>query len=194
MKRPNGTPPDDAQYNFTDPESRIMKTSTGGYEQCFNTQIAVDEKAQIIVAADVTQSAADVNQLVPMVERAGRNAGRLPKHLLADAGYRSESNFARLEEMEIKALVSLGHREETREKAKSAGPATRRMHRRLKGNRGRSRFKKRKHIVEPVFGWVKQVLGFRNFSMRGLANSTGEWHLVALATNLRRMNTMLAWE
>lgn len=194
MKRPNGTPPDDAQHNFTDPESRIMKTSTGGYEQCFNSQIAVDAKAQIIVSADVTQSAADVNQLLPMVDATERNTGRLPKNLLADAGYKSEANFKQLEERGIKAYVSLGRREETRDKAKEAGPATKRMHRRLNGSRGRSRFKKRKHIVEPAFAWAKHVLGFRSFSMRGLKNCTGEWLLVSLATNLRRMNTMIAWE
>lgn len=194
MKRPNGTPPDDAQYNFTDPESRIMKTSTGGFEQCFNTQIAVDAKAQIIVSAGVTQNAADVNELLPMIERAERNTGRLPQNVLADAGYKSESNFEGLEASGIKGHVSLGRREETREKAKTAGPATRRMHKRLSGSRGRSRFKKRKHIVEPAFGWVKQVLGFRTFSMRGQTNSSGEWLLVTMAMNLRRMNAMMAWE
>lgn len=170
-----------------------MKTPTGGYEQCFNAQIAVDSRSQIIVAADVTESAADVNQLLPMVDAAERCTGRLPKYLLADAGYKSEANFKQLEERGIKGHVSLGRREETREKAKEAGPATKRMHRRMNGRGGRSRFKKRKHIVEPAFAWAKHVIGFRSFSMRGLANSTGEWLLVGLATNLRRMNTMVAW-
>ena len=193
LKRPNGTPPDSAQYNFTDPESRIMKTATGGYEQCFNTQVAVDAKEQIIVAAGVTQCAADVNELLPTLESAARNTGRSPKRLLADAGYKSEANFAELEARNIDAYVSLGRREETRERAKNAGPATKRMHRKLHGVRGRNRFKKRKHIVEPVFAWVKQILGFRSFSMRGLEQSRAEWNLVCAAANLRRMNTKMVW-
>lgn len=193
MKRPNGTPPDDAQYNFTDPESRIMKTGTGGFEQCFNTQVAVDAKKQIIVATGVTQNAADVGELVPTLEKAESNTGRSPKRVLADAGYKAEANFTELERRDVDAYVSLGRREETREKAKAAGPATNRMHRKLNTVRGRSRFKKRKHVVEPAFGWVKQVLGFRSFSMRGLERARAEWDLVCAAMNLRRMNSMMSW-
>jgi len=193
LKRPNGTPPDAAQSNFTDPESRIMKTATGGYEQCFNAQVAVDAKEQIIVAAGVTPSAADVHELLPMQEQAGTNTGRKPQRVLADAGYKSEANLAALEKRRIDAYVSLGRREETREKAMTAGPATARMGRKLTTKRGRERFKRRKAVVEPVIGWVKQVLGFRTFSLRGLAGVTAEWNLVCLATNLRRMNDRMAW-
>ena len=193
MKRPNGTPPDNAQYNFTDPESRIMKTSTGGYEQCFNGQVAVDSKEQIIVGTGVTQCAADVAELIPTLESAEDVTDCKPERVLADAGYKSESNFAELEERGIDAYVSLGRREETRDKAQRAGPATKRMNRRLNTKQGRRRFKARKHIVEPVFGWIKNVLGFRSFSMRGVARASGEWDLVCLATNLRRMNSKMAW-
>ena len=192
-KRPNGTPPDNKQSNFTDPESRIMKTATGGYEQCFNAQIAVDAAEQIIVATRVTQSAADVHELLPMQEQAEANTGRRPKRLLADAGYKSEANLEALEERDIDGYVSLGRREETREKAMTAGPATARMGRKLKTKRGRSLFKLRKAIVEPAVGWVKHVIGFRAFSLRGHAKVTAEWDLVCLATNLRRMNGLMAW-
>lgn len=193
MKRPNGTPPDSAQYNFTDPESRIMKTSSGGFEQCYNAQIAVDAKKQIIVAACVGQNAADVGALLPMLEQAENVTGLHAQTVLADAGYKSEANFTELEEQGKNAYVSLGRREETREAAKTAGPATRRMHRKLNTKQGRKRFKARKHVVEPAFAWAKHVLGFRNFSMRGLALGRAEWSLVCLAVNLRRMNGMMVW-
>ena len=193
MKRPNGTPPDKTQRNFTDPESRIMKTSTGGFEQCYNAQVAVDAKEQIIVGTGVTPSAADVNELLPTLDRAEEVMGERPKRVLADAGYKSEANFEGLEERGIEAYVSLGRREETREMSKANGPSTARMQRRLKTKRGRARFKTRKHIVEPAFAWAKQVLGFRSFSMRGLERARGEWDLVCLAVNLRRMNQKMAW-
>ena len=193
MKRPNGTPPDDAQHNFTDPESRIMKTSTGGYEQCLNAQIGVDASEQIIVSSGVSQSAADVGQLLPTLDRAEETTGRKPKHLLADGGYKSEANFLELEERGVKAYISLGRKEETREKAQAAGPATKRMHRKLNSKQGRKRYKARKQVVEPAFGWIKHVLGFRGFSMRGLELARAEWDLVCLCTNLRRMNRKMAW-
>ena len=141
MKRPNGTPPDDAQYNFTDPESQIMKTSTGGYDQCFNGQAAVDSEAQIVVATSITQSAADVGELLPVLESAEKVTGKKTKQLLADAGYKSEANFAALEDRGVDAYISLGRRAETREKASTAGRATRRMHKRLSTEQGRTRFK-----------------------------------------------------
>lgn len=96
-KRPNGTPPDKAQMNFTDPESRVMKTAGGNFEQCYNAQVAVDAAQQIIVAAAVTTNAADVGQLVPLTAQAEANVGARAVTLLADAGYKSEANFAALE-------------------------------------------------------------------------------------------------
>ena len=192
-ERPNGTPPDDKQSNFTDPESQIMKTPGGGFEQCFNAQIAVDAEAQIIVAADVTPSAADVRQLLPMQDLAEQNTGQRPRRVLADAGYKSEANLLALEQRNIDGYVSLGRRKETTEKAVKAGPATARMGRKLLTKRGRARFKTRKAIVEPAIGWVKHILGFRSFSLRGHAQVSAEWDLVCLATNLRRMNALMTW-
>lgn len=193
MKRANGTPPDNAQHNFTDPDSRIMKTSSGGFEQSYNAQIGVDSKNRIIVAAGVTQSAADVNELLPTLERAEMTTGQTPRRVLADAGYKSERNLRELEQREVDGYVSLGRREETREAASEAGPATKRMGDKLCTKQSRKRFKARKHIVEPAFGWVKQVLGFRSFSMRGIERARSEWNLVCLCTNLRRMNAMMRW-
>ena len=191
LKRPIGVPPAAKQMNFTDPESRLMKTASGGFEQCYNAQLAIDAERQIIVAADVTESAADNGQLVPLEEQAEVNTGVRTATLLADAGYRAEANFAALEQREVDAYVSLGKGEEQRATAEgSGGPCTQRMGRKLQTDEGRRRFKRRKAIVEPVYGWIKQVLGFRAVSMRGLAKAKGEWSLVCLVLNLRRMATL----
>jgi len=191
LKRPIGVPPASKQMNFTDPESRLMKTASGGFEQCYNAQLAIDAERQIIVAADVTESAADNGQLVPLEEQAEVNTGVRTATLLADAGYRAEANFAALEQREVDAYVSLGKGEEQRATAEgSGGPCTQRMGRKLQTDEGRRRFKRRKAIVEPVYGWIKQVLGFRAVSMRGLAKAKGEWSLVCLVLNVRRMATL----
>lgn len=191
LKRPIGIPPGAKQMNFTDPESRLMKTASGGFEQCYNAQLAIDAERQIIVAADVTESAADNGQLIPLEAQAETNAGARAAAVLADSGYKSEANFAALEQRGVDAYVSLGKGEEVRVTAEaSGGPCTQRMGRKLGTDAGRQRFKRRKAIVEPVYGWIKQVLGFRAVSMRGLAKAKGEWSLVCLVVNLRRMATL----
>ncbi|MEO6027247.1 MAG: IS1182 family transposase [Candidatus Binatia bacterium] len=193
MKRPNGTPPANAQMNFTDPESRVMKTGRGHFEQCYNAQVAVDAAQQIIVAAAVTTNAADVGQLIPVVDQAEANTGQRPATVLADAGYKSEANFAAVEARDIEAYVSLGKGEEQRPGAEApSGPCTQRMGAKLRTDEGRRRFKRRKAIVEPPLGWIKHVLGFRTFSMRGHRKTAGEWSLVCLVMNLRRMRRALA--
>jgi hypothetical protein len=191
--RENGTPPDKTQRNFTDPESKTMKTLTGGFEQCFNAQVAVDSKDQITVSTGVTQSGADVNALIPTLDRATECTGQSPTRVLADAGYKSEANLGDIESRDIEGCVSIGNREETREKAASAGPYTRRKHEKLKTPEGRAPYRTRKHVVEPAFAWAKQVLGLRSFSMLGLEKVHAEWDLVCLATNLRRMNAKVEW-
>jgi transposase len=182
-----GVPADDAQDNFTDPESRIMKTSAG-FDQCYNGQLAVDEASQIIVATGLTNCAADNAELLPLIEQAHDTLGDQPPEVLADAGYRDDATFAALETREITAYISLG-----REGTPSATPnpaleATRRMAERLASERGRTRYRRRKAIVEPVIGWIKAVLGFRRFSLRGVANARGEWNVVCLAMNLKRLH------
>lgn len=186
-RRARGVPEERAQVNFTDPDSRIMKTGSKAFEQCYNGQVAVDAHAQIIVAADVTNCAADNGQLVPLVEAAVRNVQTEPKTVLADSGYKSEANFQALEEMKIEPIVALGRGETMPEAVADEKPATQRMRRRLATKRGRAKYKRRKAIVEPVFGWIKQVLGFRSFLLRGREKVRAEWALVCLAVNLRRM-------
>jgi transposase len=182
-----GVPRDDAQDNFTDPESRIMKTSAG-FDQCFNGQIAVDETTQLIVATGLTNCNADNGELLPLLDRARATLGGEPPEVLADAGYRAEATFQTLEARAITAYISLGH--ETRP-AKAPNPAhlaTHRMAARLKSEGGRARYRRRKAIVEPVIGWIKEVLGFRRFHVRGEAKARGEWNLICLAVNLKRLH------
>jgi len=186
FKRDFGVPEDKAQENFTDPESRIMKSS-GGFEQSYNTQTAVDEKAQIIVATDVTNNASDNGQLLGMVDEVKENLGRHPEQVVADAGYKSEDNFKGLETRKIDGYIALG-REGKKPVQADKLPASDRMSKKLATDQGRAIYRRRKAIVEPVFGWVKHVLGFRRFSLRGLDKAQNEWALVCLALNLKRMN------
>jgi transposase len=187
FKHPFGVPDDKAQDNFTDPQSRIMKMG-GSFEQCYNAQAAVDGESQLIIANGLTNNAADNGELLPMVEAVKDNLGELPKRALADSGYRSEQAFVGLEEKGVEGLVALGR--EGKDQAAidpQRYPATARMVERLAGAEGQAHYRRRKAIVEPVFGWVKHVMGFRQFSLRGLTKVKGEWSLVCLAINLRRM-------
>lgn len=190
-KRPLGEPPEKAQENFTDPESRIMQTGGEGYQQCYNAQAAVDESHQLIVASDVSNNASDAGQLIPLVDQTRRNVGRKPSRVLADTGYASEATFEALEERKITGYVALGREgKETRAIDTDANPATARMARRLSRAPGKAHYRRRKAIPEPVFGWIKHVLGFRRFSMRGLEAAKAEWNLVCLAVNLKRMHAV----
>lgn len=188
FKKEFGQPRDKAQDNFTDPESRIMKMGNG-FEQSYNAQASVDEEHQIIVAVGVTNCAADNAQLIPMVEATRITTEELPQQVLADAGYRSGANFEQLEAMNIDGVIACG-REGKAEAAPSAtsNEATQRMKEKLKSAEGAAAYRRRKVIVEPVFGWIKHVLGFRQFNVRGLKKTNAEWHLVCLAMNLRRMS------
>jgi transposase len=194
VKRAYGVPEPSAQNNFTDPDSRIMVPSGSGFEQCYNAQAAVDEGSQLIVAADLTNSASDCHSLVPMVLQVQCNTGLEPKMILADTGYASESAFSSLEQMQMPACVALG-REDKRQRAVMANdkPATVRMAQRLSTPEGRAHYRRRKIIPEPVFGWIKQVLGFRSFSLRGLSAVSAEWRLMCTAMNLRRLHR-LTWK
>lgn len=193
FKREAGVPAEQSQDNFTDPESRIMKTSEG-FQQCYNAQAAVDEGSQLIVAIDLNACAADVGQLLPMVEQAERNLGRRHAVVLADAGYASEGNFEALEARGQTACVALGREgKSTRAIDAEKHPATQRMAEHLATAQGRQDYKRRKVIPEPVFGWIKHVLGFRRLSRRGEIAARDEWSLVCLAMNLRRMHRM-GWQ
>jgi transposase len=192
-KRPFGEPEEKKQDNFTDPQSRIMKTSSG-FDQCYNGQLAVDAENRVIVAAEVTQSAADAEQLLPMVEKCCETTQGIPLEVLADAGYRSEDNLRELESKQIDGYVSLGREGKSQTVVPgSENPATSRMQEKLATEKGRKRYGRRKGIVEPVNGWIKSVLGFRQFSLRGLAKVAGEWALVCLALNLRQLSPQMEW-
>jgi transposase len=182
-----GVPPDDAQDNFTDPESRIMKTSSG-FDQCYNGQLAVDEASQMIVATGLTNCGADNAELLPLIDQAHATLGEHPRDVLADAGYRGEATFQTLEAWNITAYISLGHETRPGKPPNPAHLATQRMADRLTSEVGRARYRRRKAIVEPVIGWIKEVLGFRRFHVRGVAKARGEWTLVCLAVNLNRFH------
>ena len=190
-KRPFGHPEAKAQDNFTDPQSRIMKAGNG-FDQCYNAQAAVDESG-LIVATEVIDAGNDTHHLVPMVQATQKNTGALPQMALADSNYASEANFMALEAIQVQACVALG-REGSKERRidPDTHRATQRMAERLATPEGQAHYRRRKVIAEPVFGWIKQAMGFRRFSVRWLAQVNGEWNLVCLALNLRRMHR-LGW-
>jgi len=195
-KCPGDKPDCKAQRNFTDPESRIMKDGASkSFEQAYNCQVAVDEESQIIVATNVTQQANDKQQLEPLVEEIKKNTDeQTPKKLSADNGYFSEPNVAYLEGEGIDGYIATG-RQKHGDVPQSAGcgripnDATRleRMARKLRTKKGRETYSKRKQIVEPVFGQIKEVRGFRRFFLRGLENVSAEWDLICLTHNLLKL-------
>lgn len=192
-KHPKGMPKPKDQENFTDPDSRIMCTASKSFEQCYNAQIAVDDHEQIIVTAWVSQTASDAHHLVPTVERVEETLGPRPRRVLADAGYRCEEEFCRLQTLGIDAYVSVGREDKKAAKIGDGLPATKAMLRKLRSVRGRATYKKRKHVVEPPFGWIKAVQGFRQFLLRGIDKVSAEWNLVCSAMNLKRMATRMEW-
>jgi len=195
-KEPSDAPDPKAQRNFTDPESRIMKDSVSkSFEQAYNCQAAVDEKSQIIVATNVTQQTNDKQQVEPMVETIKENTGgETPKKLSADTGYFSESNIEYLEAEEIDGYLATGkckHGDPPEPSPRGRIPKDltqkERMARKLRTKKGRETYSKRKEIVEPVFGQIKEVRGFRRFSLRGLVNVMSEWDLICLTHNLLKL-------
>ncbi len=186
------------QINFTDPESRIMRASNKGWDQCGNAQ-AVANEHQIILAADVTDQANDVRQVVPMVDQARENldaagVGQAIGAAVMDSGYYSEANTAALEDRGIDPYVAterLKHNEKMAAVPRGRIPegltAKQRMARKLRTKKGRAMYAKRKGMIEPIFGRLKQVLGFRQFSLSGLAAMRGEWRLMATVHNLLKL-------
>src|SRR6516162_4570583 len=189
-----------AQKSFTDPQSRIMK-SKDGFVQAYNAQIAVDAEAQIIVAQDVTQSAVDCGQLVPLTDAVETNLGRKPAQLSADAGYCSETNLEALETRNIDAYVAAGRARDAvagavNDEAAAApsspqpdGKPTRveAMRAKIKAGGHASPYRLRKQLPEPVFGQIKQARGFRQFLLRGLEKVRAEWAIVCTAHNLLKL-------
>ena len=192
-KREFGVPEDKAQENFTDPDSRIMKRAGGGFDPSYNAQTAVDEAAHIIVAAELTNCGSDASELPVLLQAVRANLAQAPQQVLADTGYRSEKVFDELTDCGTELVVSLGR--EGKQQLRfdpERSPHTALMAEKLQSDQGKAAYRKRKWIAEPPNGWVKNVLGFRQFSMRGLHRVTAEWKLVCLALNLRRMSTLQA--
>jgi transposase len=185
---PLKTEPDaKTQRNFTDKESRILK-SKDGYIQGYNAQAAVDAEAQIIVAHGLTQSTSDHDQLVPLIDGIKDNLGRKPKEASADAGYLSEANLAALAERQIGAYIATSRAKHPAQgKRNITGPLTKAMRDKLKRAGWRSRYRLRKQIVEPVFGQIKQARGFRQFLLRGIEKVRAEWALICTAHNLTKL-------
>jgi hypothetical protein len=191
FKRDFGVPKDDAQSNFTDPESRIMKTAQG-FQQCYNGQLAVDDDFQLIIENSLSANANDHGQLLSVLDGIEQTLDAKPERLLADTGYRDEADLKALEVREIDAYISLGKEGNTIGNIDPGRyPATARMAQKLAEPEGKERYAQRKHLSEAPNGWIKNVLGFRQFSLRGLAKARGEWDLVCLATNLRRMRPLI---
>jgi len=191
-KREFGVPEEKAQDNFTDPDSRIMKRAGGGFDASYNAQTAVDETAHIIVAAELTNCGSDAGQLPGMLSAVRDNLGRAPRQVLADTGYRSEAVFEELAGCGTELIVSLGREGKQQLRCDSErSPHTAQMADKLHSDQGKLAYRKRKWIAEPPNGWIKNVLGFRQFSLRGLHRVSAEWKLVCTALNLRRMATLI---
>jgi transposase len=186
-------PTEKAQYNFTDPESRIMK-GADGFVQAFNVQAAVEATTQLIVGQTVTQEANDKQQVVPMVAIIEQQAGQKPEQLLADSGYCSEDNLEHLHDKDIDAYVATERQKHGEEPGVcKPGPlpegANRvdRMRRKLHTKAGTRIYAARKAIVEPVFGQIKHARGFRQFLLRGIEKVKAEWALVCATHNILKM-------
>jgi hypothetical protein len=181
-----------AQYNFTDPESRIMK-GPDGFVQAYNVQVAVDE-LQLIVGQSVTQDTNDKQQLMPMITTIAQQAGDTPTQVLADAGYCSDANVTAITETTIDAYISTRKQKH----GERPGPCPRgrlsktatvvdRMSRKLHTKAGAAVYAARKGIVEPVFGQIKQARGFRQFLLRGFDKVQAEWSIVCTTHNILKL-------
>jgi len=184
-----GEPTDKAQRNFTDPDSRIM-VRNGVFLQAYNAQAAVSE-SQVIVAHAVTNQPPDQQHLVPMLERVREHCGRLPELFSADTGYWSERNAAWCEANGLDAYIAVGRKDQEGQLGRlpmtQAQEARWQMHQKVTSAKGRPIYARRKVIVEPVFGQIKQALGFQRFSLRGLAKVAAEWGIVCLCHNLLKL-------
>jgi len=210
-KKPGGKPPQPPvegarptdQINLTDEASRIMPVAGGGFEQCYNAQAVVAAGSLLVVAAQVVQAPNDKQQIEPMLQRIEalpEDLGR-PETLLADNGYFSEANVALCAAAQIDPMIALGrqsHYPSLSERFAEAPPAPEKptpleaMSHRLQTPAGKKLYALRKQTPEPVFGIIKSVMGFRQFLLRGLDNVQGEWTLVTMAWNMKRMFAMAA--
>lgn len=192
---PNGLPKPDAQRNFTDPDSRIMMNKKGAYEQCYNGQVVADEAGHVIVAHGLSNQAPDCEYLAPLLDRALAGLGHTPASATADAGYMAQQNVGACVHRDIRPYLAVERERrswpppETAEGAPPRGSNARTwMAWMLRTEEGQTRMRKRKSTVELVFGCIKEAMGFRRFLLRGLDKVRGEWALVCLAYNLRKLH------
>lgn len=190
---PKTEPDGKAQRNFTDPESRILKTKDG-YIQGYNAQAAVDGTAQIIVAHGLTNASNDQAQLAPLLDGIRANLGTNPDEVSADAGYCSDANLRTIKRRRIAGYIATGRQKHgtksaTSKKAAKPGSLIAKMSAKLKRAGYRSRYRLRKQIVEPVFGQIKQARGFRQFLLRSIEKVRAEWALICTAHNLVKLAT-----
>jgi transposase len=197
-KPPTTGPRDDDQYNFTDPQSRIMKSSKTGFQQCYNAQVAVDQDSLLVVAHTLSNHPTDQQEMVPTVDAIAHELGR-PEAAALDAGYFSATNVAALAAREIDSYIATGrepHHQSWQERFQHQTPPPEhaslkeQMAYKLQTAIGKAIYGLRKCTVEPVIGIIKEVLGFRQFSLRGQAGATGEWCLVCLAFNIKRLHVL----
>jgi transposase/IS5 family transposase len=195
-QRDFGVPEPKAQSSFTDPDSRIMKRAGGGFDYSYNAQTAVDDTSHIIIAAEVVNTSTDVQQLPMVLDAVQTHTGGQPAQVLADAGYRSEAVMAKLAKgyPDTELVIALGREGKARAAPKDVKryPHTVAMAAKFQTEQTQKDYRKRKWIAEPPNGWIKNVLGFRQFSMRGLEKAKAEFKLVCMALNLRRMGRMQA--
>ena len=188
---PKTEPDGKAQRNFTDPESRILKTKDG-YIQGYNAQAAVDGTAQIIVAHGLTNASNDQAQLAPLLDGIRANLGTNPDEVSADAGYCSDGNLRTIKRRRIAGYIATGRQKHgtksaTSKTAAKPGSLIAKMSTKLKRAGYRSRYRLRKQIVEPVFGQIKQARSFRQFLLRGIEKVRAEWALICTAHNLAKL-------
>jgi transposase len=183
-------PDETAQSNFTDPESRIMRTGDG-FKQAYNAQAAVDAASHVIVAQTLVAEQTDVRQLKPMLDAVEATTRAQPAEVSLDAGYLSEANLEEIERRGVRGYVATGRWKhgapELSTPRQARGPLARAMRARLRRGGLRSRYRLRKQTVEPVFGRIKEALGLRRFLTRGLRNVAAEWSLACTAHNLLKL-------
>jgi chemotaxis protein histidine kinase CheA len=188
-----GDPKANAQRNFTDPDSHILKGGDG-WIQGYNCQAAVDGDHQIIVAVGVSNQASDQHHFIPMLERIVANTGQLPEKMIADAGYCSTANIEASEQRGLDSYLSTSRQEHGKRPRPSRGPAPRdldargRMDRKLRSKAGQAIYALRKTIAEPVFGQIKGARGLDRFLLRGLEKVNGEWSLMAITHNIGKLH------
>jgi transposase len=197
---PNPGPEDGDQYNFTDPDSRIMKNARNdGFDQSYNGQIVVDEESRLIVGCSLSNHTNDKQEALPTLSAVPAELGSISA-VAMDTGYFSASNVEKIEERKIESYIATGrdphnkgwraYFEEAEEAPPESASVKEKMAYKLRTKLGKAIYRKRKSTVEPVIGIIKEGMGFRQFSLRGLQNVVCEWSLVCLGYNLRRLHVL----